>query len=87
MADAEGGQDVGHGFDQVRRIDAEDLIDCMSRIGQGPQDIEDRIDTQLFADGIDTFHHIIVVTRIEITEADLPQHIQAAFGAEEDIGP
>lgn len=78
---------MSHGLDQMRCIDAEDLIYGVSRIGQRPQDIEDSINAQLFADSIDAFHHVVVIPRIKITKANLLEHVQTTFGTEEDIGP
>ena len=87
VTDTEGSQDMSHGLDQTRCIDAEDLIYGVSRIGQRPQDIEDSVNAQLFADSIDAFHHVVVIPRIKITKADLLEHVQTTFGTEEDIGP
>ena len=58
---------------QIRVEHAHQNIRCASRVGEWPQDIEERAYTQLFAHGRHVFHRRMVIRRKHKTDADFFQ--------------
>ena len=70
-------QDFGHRFYQVAVVNAQEEEVRVRRVRERPQDIEDRAEAQLFADGSHIFHSRVIFLGEEEAESYLVQKFKS----------